>query len=148
MTQIVGVFRIGKDAELRKTDRDSVINLALAYNYGRKGADGNKPTQWLDATLWGKRAEALEQYLLKGQQVYAVINDPHIETFEKRDGGSGFKLNGTVGEIELVGGRPQGSGERQERAPAARREPERRPAAAAKPAAAGGFDDMDDDIPF
>ena len=147
MTQLVGVFRIGKDAELRQTDRDSVINLALAYNYGRKGADGNKPTQWLDATLWGKRAEALEQYLVKGQQVYAVINDAHIETFEKRDGGSGFKLTGTIGEIELVGGKPQGSGERQERAPAARREPERR-APAAKPAAQGGFDDMDDDIPF
>lgn len=146
MTQLIGVFRIGKDAELRRTDRDSVINLALAYNYGRKAADGNKPTQWLDATLWGKRAEALEQYLLKGQQVYAVINDAHIETFEKRDGGSGFKLTGTVGEIELVGGKPQGSGDR-ERAPV-RREPEQRRAPAQKPAAQGGFDDMDDDIPF
>jgi single-strand DNA-binding protein len=146
MTQLVGVFRIGKDAEIREVKGKSVINLVMAYNYGMKDDGGNRPTQWVDASLWGARAEKLEQYLLKGQQVYAVINDAHIETFEKRDGGSGFKLTGTIGEIELVGGKPQGSGERAERAPA-RREPERR-APAAKPAATGGFDDMDDDIPF
>jgi len=144
MTQLVGVLRIGRDAELRSAGQTSVINLALAYNYGKKESGGDKPTQWIDASLWGKRAEALEQYLLKGQQVYAVINDVHIETYDKRDGGTASKLVGVISDIELVGGRPQQSGERREREerPAPRRE-------APKPAPAqSGFDDIDDDIPF
>lgn len=144
MTQIVGVFRIGKDAELRATDSGDVANLALAYNYGRKDREGNKPSQWIDASLWGKRAVALTEYLVKGQQVYCVIGDPHVETYEKRDGSTGTKLVGQIVEIELVGGKPQGS----DRERPARREPEERRPAARPAAKSGGFDDMDDDIPF
>ena len=146
MAQLTGVFRIGKDAVLRQTDNSSVINLALAASYGKKDREGNRPTQWVEASLWGKRAEALEQYLLKGQQVYVSINDVHIETYEDRDGNTKSKLAGVIGDtLELVGGRPQG-GSREER-PARREE---RPARQEKPAQkhAGGFDDMDDDIPF
>lgn len=143
MAQMTGVFRLGKDAQVRDAGQTQVANLALAYSYGRKGSDGKKPTQWIDAALFGKRAEALEQYLVKGQQVFLSINDVHIETYEDRDGNVKTKLAGVVGDnIELVGGAPSGNGggrsERQER-----REP-------AKPArqSGGGFDDMDDDIPF
>lgn len=146
MTQLVGVLRIGRDAELRSAGQSSVINLALAYNYGKKESGGDRPTQWIDASLWGKRAEALEQYLVKGQQVYAVINDVHVETYEKRDGSVAAKLVGIVSDLELVGGRPQQSGDREDR-PARREQPARREAPAPKPAPSG-FDDMDDDIPF
>ena len=103
MAHIFGTFRIGKDAELRKTQGgDSVISLALACNYGRKGTDGKKPTQWLDAALWGKQAEALEQYLVKGKQVAIVAEDPHIETYESQDG-QRSKLVARIISIELAG---------------------------------------------
>lgn len=148
MAQLVGVFRIGKDAELRTAGDTSVINLALAANYGKKNSNGDRPTQWVDASLWGRRAEALEQYLLKGQQVYVAINDLHIETYKNRDGVEASKLVGMIGEIELVGGRPaSASGEREARP--RREQREEPPRREAKPAqSSGGFDDMDDDIPF
>lgn len=138
--QIIGVARLGRDAEIRYIPSgEAVANLALAFNYGRKDSEGKKPTQWLDAALWGKLAETLTQYLLKGQQVYVVVDDPHIETYQGRNG-DGHKLVGRITTIELVGGRPQ---EGATRAPAPARAP------APKPAATGsGFDDMADDIPF
>ena len=107
MAQLVGIFRIVRDAELRYTQNgDAVASLSLVFNFGQKGQDGNKPSQWIDASLWGKRAEAMSQYLLKGGQIYAIINDPHIETYEKRDGsGQGFKLTGRIAEIEFAGGK-------------------------------------------
>ena len=143
MAQITGVFRIGKDAELRDTASGPVINLALASNYGKKGSDGSRSTQWIDASLWGKRAESLEQYLTKGQQIYATISDPHIETYQKRDGGEGVKLVGMISDLELVGGKP--SGDREAR-PAREERPARREQ---KPAPKNNsFDDMEDDIPF
>lgn len=138
MAQITGVFRIGRDAEVRHTPKgDAVAQLSLAYNHGKKGQDGNRQSQWIDAAIWGKRAEALAQYLLKGQQVYAVLSDPHIQTYEGKNG-QGVKLVATVLEIELIAGqRPQESQpQRQER-----------PRAAPAPAPSG-FDDMDSDVPF
>lgn len=137
MPQLFGLARLGKDAELRSMQNgDSVVNLALAFNYGRKGDDGKHPTQWLDAALYGKRAEALAPYLTKGTQALVTVGDVHIETYEGKNG-TGSKLVGRVTEIELA------SGGQRSAAPA--------PAPAPRPqqsAPANRFEDMDDDIPF
>lgn len=150
---ITGYARLGKDAEVRFTpDGTAVANLALVYNYGKKGDDGNRPSQWIDASLWGQRAESLEQYLLKGQGLDVVIEEVHIETYHKRDGTSGSKLVGRIMAIEFAGGPPQQAAQpgqqrqaQQQRPAPAWSVPLRRQAPAPS---AGGFDDMDDDIPF
>jgi single-strand DNA-binding protein len=109
MPTLIDVGRIGRDAEVRYTPSgDAVANLAIACDYGRKGQDGKRPTQWVDATLWGKQAEALAPYLVKGQQVYFQMDDAHIETYEKNGGGGqGVKLTGRIGSLKLVGGASQ-----------------------------------------
>lgn len=139
MTIQTGLYTLGRDAEVRFTaNGDAVASLSLAYNYGKKDADGKFPTQWVDASLWGKRAESLTQYLLKGKEIWAVLDDVHIETYKKKDGGEGFKLAARVVDIKFVK-----NGSQQPSAP--------RPAPAAAPKAASkqstGFDDMDDDLP-
>lgn len=138
MTTMYGLAKIGRDAELRRTAAgEAVCSLSLAFNYGRKGEDGKQPTQWLDGALWGKRAESLAQYLVKGQGVMVTLQDVHIETFRKADGSDGVKLAGWVSDIAFAGPAPQ----RQEAPPPPPPKP--------KPAPTGsGFDDMDDDIPF
>lgn len=134
MSQINGLFRVGRDAELRSTPNgDKVLNLALAYNYGRKGDDGKKPTQWIEATLWGKLAEALAPYIGKGTQVYATIGDPHIETYQGANG-PGYKLVGKIQEIELASGG---------------KAPEAKPVQkAVVPPTSRSINDMDNDIPW
>lgn len=147
---LTGYVRVGKDAELRHSpDGTAVINLALAYNYGRKGEDGNRPTEWVDASLWGQRAESLAQHLTKGTSLDVVIEDVHMETYQKRDGGSGAKLVGRILAIEFAGNKPQGQAQPQQRqAPA--QAPRPAPRQAPAPVARGhSFDDMDDsDVPF
>jgi len=140
--QMIGLARLGRDAELRATQSgEKVASLSLAFNHGQKGADGNRPTQWVDGSLWGKRAEALIDYLVKGQQVVVTIDDPHIEEYQGRNG-AGVKLAGRVTQIELAGGGQQ----RTAPAPAAARAPAAAPRPAPAPAS-GGLDD-DSDIPF
>lgn len=127
---LIGLARLGRDAELRKTPAgDSVANLALAFNYGKKGDDGKTPSQWIDATLYGKRADSLSQYLVKGQQLMVQLDDPHIHTFKKKDGTEGSVMKAFVSKIEFAGPKPE----------------------AAKPAAqtrTNTFDDMADDLPW
>jgi single-strand DNA-binding protein len=152
MAQIIGIFRIGRDAELRYTQGgEPVASLALAYNYGQKGQDGNKPSQWIEASMWGKRAEAMAQYLKKGGQIYAVISDPHIETYEKRGGGEGFKLVGKVSEIEFAGG-SRGAGDGQsggkQQDSGYQPAPQRQGGGGASSKPRPTFDDLGDDIPF
>lgn len=152
MAQIAGVFRLGRDAEVRFTQGgDPVANLALAFNYGKKDADGKRPSQWVDAILWGKRAEALSPYLKSGGQIYALLGDPRIETYDRKDGTQGFKLVANVLEVELISSR-QDSGQAQR--PQQSNAPQRNAYADARgsqqPAqqrpAASEF--HDDDIPF
>lgn len=144
-----GLARLGRDIEIRYlTDGTPVGGLALAFDYGRKGQDGKRPTQWIDATLWGDRAEKLAEYLTTGTQICVLLSEPHVETFDKRDGGQGFKLAAKVLELQFAGGQrtQQQSAQRpvqtQQRAPAQRQAP--RPA----PQASSGFDDMDSDVPL
>lgn len=147
MTVMTGVFRLGRDAEVRylnDENRTPVATLSLAYNYGRKGEDGKRPTQWIDAGLWGERANKLAPLLERGRAIFCVLEDVHIETWTKQDGTTGHKLAARVGNIELVSSRPAGS-ESDDRpaadAPAARSPAPRKPSAETR-----GFDD--DDIPF
>ncbi len=126
--------RIGNDPTIKFTQNgDAVLNLSLAYNYGRKGQDGKRLTQWLDASLWGKQAESVKDYLHKGDQLSVCVDDLHIETYPKKDGSEGFKLVGRIVALDFVGNK-------QEREPEKPAEPQKHQAK--------GFDNFDDDIPF
>lgn len=133
-----GLARIGRDVEVRNVGGESVINLSLAFSYGRKGADGNRPTQWVDAAMWGKRAEALAPYLTKGSLICVDLEDVHTETYTSARG-EGTKVVARVTNVDLAGGGQASPAPAQRAAPAQRQ----------APAAQGsGFDDMDSDIPF
>jgi single-strand DNA-binding protein len=96
--------RIGRDTELRYTpDGTAVADIAIGCNYGRKGEDGKKPTQWIKATLWGKQAEALAEYLTKGKGVVAMLSDVNVRQYKSQDGTPGSSLEGRVDAIEFTG---------------------------------------------
>lgn len=143
MIQIFGLARVGRDVEVRNTTGgDAVASVSLAFTYGRKDADGKKPSQWIDAALWGKRAEALAPYLVKGTLVAVTCEDAHIETFKKSDGTEGVKLAARITAIDLAGGAEKKAAPTPMPAP----KPSQRPAQRAS--VGGGFEDMEDDVPF
>lgn len=147
---LIGLIRLGRDAEIRYTNSgDPVAELNGAWNYGRKGDDGKRPTQWASFTLWGDRAEKLADGLKKGQQLMVHASDVHIETYEGRNG-QGHKLVGRIDTLEFAGSRPDGEQQQRSSAPApAPRQATQQRAPAPKPANTGsGFDDFDSDVPF
>lgn len=140
MAQLFGLARLAKTVELRQAGTDSVCNLALAFSYGKKDATtGYKPTQWVDASLWGKQAEALAGYLVAGKNVVVTIDDVHNEEYPGKNG-TATKLVGRVSKLDFAADSGQ-----------AQQAPAPRPAAPARQPQSGGapnFSDMDDDIPF
>ena len=136
MATLTGLFRIGRDAEVRAlNDGTAVLSLALAYNYGKKEG-GKQPSQWVDAAMFGTRAEKLAQYLTKGATIVATLSDVHVREYKKKDGTPGSSLSGKILDLEFAG------------SPASAAP---KPAPTPKPAAAPatGFADDDlDGIPF
>lgn len=101
MKQITIAGRLGKDAELRRTQGgDPVLSFPVAVDdgYGER-----KSTMWFDCTVWGKRAEALSPHLVKGMAV-AVSGD-----LGKREHDGKTYLTVRVSELTM-----QGGGERQD----------------------------------
>lgn len=155
---LMGLARLGKDAELRYVPSgEAVTSLNLAFNHGKKQEDGNRKTQWVDAALWGKQAEGLVKYLIKGTLLSVIIDAPHIQPYDKKDGGQGFKLVGRVMNIEFAGSNKssEGTGDAkvQQQASAYGQNTRSAPQHEAPPTnayqgSASSYDDYDDDIPF
>ena len=124
---------IGRDAVTRTTQGgDSVTGWSVAVE-ARNGQE--KRTIWFDCNLWGKRGEALAQYLTKGSKV-AVSGD--FDTRE-HEGKTYFTIR--AAEVTLLGGKPDdgGQGREYDQSPKAKvADQAQRPARA----------DLDDEIPF
>lgn len=149
MAKMFGLMRIGNEPELRYLpDGTAVLNMSLAYPFGKK-VDGKQPSQWVNASLWGKRAESLAQFLMKGSQHNFLLDDVHLEEYEGKNG-KGVKLSARVNDVEL-GARSVGdfnsNAQRteQNRANSANEHTQRSSQGAGP---VNAFDDMTDDIPF
>lgn len=139
--QLIALCRLGRDADIRQTaDGLTVANLALAYSYGKK-QDGKRPTQWINAALFGKRADSLAPYLTKGTAIVAYLSDVHIEHFNKSDGTQGTALKARLNDLEFAGGGQQQTPQQQnQQQPQSTQQQYQQ--------ASGGGQDPSGDIPF
>jgi single-strand DNA-binding protein len=97
--KLIGLARIGNEPELRYTSGSmAVLQLSLAYSYGKE-----KKTQWVSATLFGKRAESIVNFLSKGQLLYVEVTDVNIDTFKGKDGADRVSLKGIIQEVQFTG---------------------------------------------
>ena len=137
------LVRLGRDAEVRYTPKgDPVASLAMVYDVG---FGDNKQSQWIDGTLWGKRAESLGPYLTKGSQIVVYADDLQLEQFMKKDGSAGAKLKCRITDLSLISGQQSSGASNQSQAPQQQAQNQQQ----ARQAVEGGFDkSFDDDIPF
>ena len=73
LNKAILIGNLGRDAEMRFTAGGSAVaNFSLATTDRWTDKDGQKQerTEWHRVVLWGKTAEALQEYLTKGKQVY------------------------------------------------------------------------------
>lgn len=125
---------VGRDAVIRTTQQgDKVAGFSVAVDEGR-GQD--KTTIWFDVSIWGKRAEALAQYLTKGSRV-TISGDLGTREHEGRT-----YLTVRADQITLMGG-----GKRDDSEP--RSNQGSGYGAGGRPSNnAGSRPDFDDEIPF
>lgn len=106
MKTITIAGKLGRDAETRTAGNDSVTSFSVAVDE-KKG--GEKTTYWFDCSIWGRRGEALAQYLTKGSSV-AIAGEFSTRQYQTKDGETKTSLSVRVDQITLQGGRQQDGG--------------------------------------
>lgn len=127
MNVITVAGSLGKDAEVKYlANGDAICNFSVADSQGR-----DKPAIWWNCGLYGKRAESLSQYLVKGQAV-TVTGSVSEREWTDKEGNKRKSMDVRVNDVALQGGRKD-----------AEPQEERRQAPAPAP-----VDMSDDDLPF
>ena len=100
MNVITVAGTLGKDAEVKYlANGDAIANFSVADSQGRE-----KPTIWWNCGLYGKRAESLSQYLLKGQAV-TVTGSVSEREWTDKEGNKRKSMDVRVNDVALQGGR-------------------------------------------
>jgi single-strand DNA-binding protein len=141
---IIIVGYLGRDPELRYTPSNTAVcNFSVATTERRKDRSGEfqDVTTWFNVSVWGNRAETVNQYLSKGKLVYIEGRLTQRE-YQDRDGNTRTSLDVNASNIQFIGprGDETGGGLREEK-------PARQ---AAQPQEESSVPDSisDDDIPF
>ncbi|MBO4319021.1 MAG: single-stranded DNA-binding protein [Treponema sp.] len=108
LNSVILIGRLTRDAELSYLSSGSpVAKMSIAVNRNRKeGEQWISEANFFDISLFGKQAESLKQYLLKGKQI-AVQGSLKQDRWEK-DGQKFSKVNIIANSVELLGGRSDG----------------------------------------
>ena len=111
--QLTIVGNLGRDPEMRYLpDGTAVTNLNVACNRKWTGGDGatQEQTIWYRISVWGKQAEACNQYLEKGRQVLVEgLLTPDKETgsprvFTRQDGTAGASFEVRANLVKFLNG--------------------------------------------
>jgi len=113
MNNITVAGTLGRDCEVKTLNNgDSIAAFSVADSMGR-----DKGTIWWNCELWGKRADALSRYLVKGQAV-AVSGTISEQEWTDKEGNKRKSMKIRVNDVALQGGRKESAEPEEYRAPA------------------------------
>ena len=123
VNKVILVGNLGRDAELRYTPGGAaVLNFSMATTETWKDkatSEKKEQTEWHKVVRWGRTAETLNEYLVKGKQVY-IEGRLQTRQWEDKEGqkrsttevrGDRVVLLGSGGGRGASGGRSESSGE-------------------------------------
>ena len=155
VNKVILVGNLGKDPEVRYAPSgDAFANVTMATTRTWKdktSGEKKEETEWHRIVFNGRLAEIAGEYLKKGRSIY-VEGRLRTRKWQDKDGADKYTTEiyadqmQMLGSREGLGGGDEGGGGRAPGAGAGSAGGSAKPAPAKKPA--GGFDDMDDDIPF
>jgi single-strand DNA-binding protein len=105
--KITIVGHLGKDPEIRYlTDGTAVCNFSVATTEKRKDRSGEmqENTLWFRVSVWGKQADAANQYLSKGRQVY-IEGRLSQQEYTDKDGNRRTTLEVRATDVQFLGSR-------------------------------------------
>jgi len=106
LNSLVIIGRLTRDAELKYTTNGfAILNFSIASNRSVKRNDEwQDEVSFFNCTLFGKRAESLAQYLLKGKQI-AIDGSIKQDRWEDNEGHKRSVIKILVDSLQFIGGK-------------------------------------------
>ncbi|MBS9462782.1 single-stranded DNA-binding protein [Flagellimonas sp. 389] len=101
--QLIG--NLGNDPEIVLLENGSKLaKFSIATNESYKNAEGEKvtDTQWHNIVAWGKTAEIVENYLMKGKEV-AIEGKLVSRSYETKEGEKRYITEIKCNELLMLG---------------------------------------------
>jgi single-strand DNA-binding protein len=112
VNKVILVGNLGRDAELRYTPGGAAvatINMATTEVWNDKSGQKQEKTEWHRVVLWGKSAESLSEYLVKGKQIY-IEGRLQTRKWQDKDGNDKYTTEIRGDRVVLLGGGGGGGG--------------------------------------
>lgn len=103
MLQITAFGYLGRDSEVRRVQTANGPQDVLQFNLGVKvrGKGGQQETRWLYCSIWGERANKLDQYLRSGTPL--IVVGEHSINVEDKNGKTYINENINVRDFSFAG---------------------------------------------
>ncbi len=158
VNKVIILGTMGRDPEVQyMSNGKAVVNISVATNRRWKNASGEQQeeVEWHRAVAYERTAEVIGEYVSKGDQLYF---EGRLKTrkWQDKEGRDQYTTEIVIDTLQLIGGKKSGGdggqrggegefdrpagGQRQQRPAQGQQRQQSKPA--------GGFADMDDDIPF
>ena len=101
--QLIG--NLGQNPEIINFENgNKLAKINIATNEGYRNAEGERieTTQWHRAIAWGKQADILEQYVVKGQEI-GIDGKLVTRAYETKEGEKRYATEVQISEIVLLG---------------------------------------------
>ncbi len=100
--QLIG--HVGQEPEVKTVNNKKVANLSLATNevYYKDNGDKVEKTEWHRVTAWGKTAEIIDKYVVKGKEI-AVEGKLTHRSYDDKDGNKRYITEVLINEVLLLG---------------------------------------------
>ena len=111
LNEVIVSGRLTRDSELRHTPNGTAVtDIIVASNrIWSKDSDRQEETTFVDVTIWGKQAESLQEYLVKGRHVM-VVGRLKLNKWETEEGGKRSKLTMVADKVNLTPGGGKANG--------------------------------------
>ena len=106
VNKVILVGNLGRDADLRYTPGGAAVatlSLATTEVWNDKQGQKQEKTEWHRVVLWGKQAESLKEYLVKGKQIY-VEGRLQTRQWDDKEGNKRYTTEIKADRITLLGG--------------------------------------------
>ena len=100
--QLIG--HVGQEPEIKNLESGKVANFTIATNENYTNAKGEKveQTEWHRISAWGKTAELIEKYVVKGKEI-AIEGKLSHRSYDDKDGNKRYVTEILVNELLLLG---------------------------------------------
>ena len=101
--QLIG--HVGNDPEIKTFDGGKKLaKLAIATNESYKNDKGEKveETQWHNLVAWGKTADIIEKYVVKGKEI-AIEGKLTHKSYEDKNGEKRYVTEVVIDELLMLG---------------------------------------------